>query len=119
VPAAQAPSGFSFSPVRLWSAALSCLSPSVPLDQVHQGGKQPHIRVMPHLDTSEDEAAARIKELHDTFDNNRYPFSDRIRTLKAILAKLRPEPARKPCRRRRSMPAAGGPTAPGEAGSEI
>jgi hypothetical protein len=26
------------------------------------------------------------------FDGDRYPFSPRIRTLKAILAKLRPEP---------------------------
>jgi len=45
---------------------------------------------MPHLDLSDDEAAALIKELHDTIHNDRYPFSERIRTLKAILAKLRP-----------------------------
>jgi hypothetical protein len=28
--------------------------------------------------------------------NDRYPFSERIRTLKAVLAKLRPEPVREP-----------------------
>jgi hypothetical protein len=44
------------------------------LDQVHQGGKRPHIKVMPHFDLSDDEvAAALIKELHDTLDNDRYP----------------------------------------------
>jgi hypothetical protein len=51
---------------------------------------------MPHLDLSDDEAAALIQELHDIVENDRYPFSPRIRTLRAILAKLRPEPARKP-----------------------
>jgi hypothetical protein len=49
-----------------------------------------------HLDLSDDEAAALIKELHDTVDNDRYPFSERVGTLKAILAKLRPEPVREP-----------------------
>jgi hypothetical protein len=51
---------------------------------------------MPHLDLSDDEAAALIKELHDTIDNNRYPLSPRICTLRAILAKLSPEPVREP-----------------------
>jgi hypothetical protein len=51
---------------------------------------------MPHLDMSDNEAAALIKELHDTVDNNRYPFSPRIQTLRAILAKLKPEPVREP-----------------------
>ena len=37
-----------------------------------------------------------FKKLHDIVENDRYPFSPRIRTLSAILAKLRPEPARKP-----------------------
>src|SRR5690349_15729161 len=47
-----------------------------------------------HLD--EEETAALIKELHDIVENDPYPFSPRIRTLRAILAKLRPEPVREP-----------------------
>jgi hypothetical protein len=44
----------------------------------------------------DDEAAALIKELHDIVENDRYPFSPRVQTLRAILAKLRPELVRKP-----------------------
>jgi hypothetical protein len=51
---------------------------------------------MPHLDMSDNEAAALIKELQDTVDNDRHPFPERIRTLRGILAKLRPEPPREP-----------------------
>jgi hypothetical protein len=51
---------------------------------------------MPHLDLSDDEAAALMKELHEIIGNDRYPFSPRIQTLRAILAKLRPEPIREP-----------------------
>jgi hypothetical protein len=51
---------------------------------------------MQHLDLSDDEATALTQELHDIVENDRYPFSPRIRTLRAILAKLRPEPVRKP-----------------------
>jgi hypothetical protein len=51
---------------------------------------------MPHLDLTDDEAAALTQELHDIVENDRYPFSPRIRTLRGILAKLRPEPVRKP-----------------------
>jgi hypothetical protein len=43
-----------------------------------------------------DEAAALTQELHDIVENDPYPFSPRIRTLRAILAKLRPEPVREP-----------------------
>jgi len=49
-----------------------------------------------HLDLSDDETAALTKELDDITRNDRYPFSERIRTVKAILAKLRPEPVREP-----------------------
>jgi hypothetical protein len=42
-----------------------------------------------HLDLSDDETAALIKELHDIIGSDRYLFSPRIRTLSAILAKLR------------------------------
>jgi hypothetical protein len=51
---------------------------------------------MSHLGLSDDEAAALIKELADITGNDRYPFSARIQTLRAILAKLRSEPVREP-----------------------
>ena len=54
---------------------------------------RPHIGAMPHLDLTDDEAAALIQELHDIVENDRSP---RVETLRAILAKLRPEPVRKP-----------------------
>ena len=43
-----------------------------------------------------DEQAALTKELSDIIENDRWPFSPRIWTLKSILAKLRPEPVRQP-----------------------
>jgi len=49
-----------------------------------------------HLDLSDEEAVALAQELHDIVENDRYPFSPRVQTLRAILAKLRPEPVRKP-----------------------
>ena len=49
-----------------------------------------------HLDLTDDEAAALTQELHEIVENDRYPFSPGISTLSGILAKLRPEPARKP-----------------------
>jgi hypothetical protein len=52
--------------------------------------------VMQHLDLSDEEAAVLIKELADITGNDRYPFSPRIQTLRAILAKLKPEPVREP-----------------------
>jgi hypothetical protein len=54
-----------------------------------------------NVDLSEEESAALIRELADFIGNDRYPFSTRIRSLKAILAKLRPEPVQEPCSRRR------------------
>jgi hypothetical protein len=48
------------------------------------------------LELTDDETAALTKELHDIVENDRYPFSPRIRTLRGILAKLRPEPVREP-----------------------
>jgi hypothetical protein len=49
-----------------------------------------------HLDLTDEEAAALSQELHDIVENDRYPFSPRIRTLRGTLAKLRPEPVREP-----------------------
>jgi hypothetical protein len=57
------------------------------------GDVHPISGVMQHLDLTD---AALIKELADITGNDRYPFSPRIQTLRAILAKLRPEPAREP-----------------------
>jgi hypothetical protein len=54
------------------------------------------MRAMQHLDLSNEEAAALVAILTRTVDRDRYQFSPRIRTLKAILAKLRPEPVREP-----------------------
>jgi hypothetical protein len=49
-----------------------------------------------HLDLSDEEAAALLKELNGLIDGDRYFLSPRIKTLKAIRAKLRPEPVREP-----------------------
>jgi hypothetical protein len=62
---------------------------------LRDGRSQPHIGAM-HFDLSDDEAAALTHEHHQIVENDRYPFSPRIRTLRAILAKLRPEPVREP-----------------------
>jgi hypothetical protein len=42
------------------------------------------------------EAHRFLKELNGLIDGDRYFLSDRIRTLKAIRAKIRPEPEREP-----------------------
>jgi hypothetical protein len=49
-----------------------------------------------HLGLSDEESGALTKELANITGNDRYPFSERIRKLKAILAKLKPEPVREP-----------------------
>jgi len=54
------------------------------------------IEAMQHLDLSDEEAAALVALLTRTITDDRYPLSPRVRTLKAILAKLRPEPVREP-----------------------
>jgi hypothetical protein len=59
------------------------------------GDHTPISGVMQHLDLTDEEAAALIKEFADITGNDRYPFSPRNQTLRAILAK-RPEPAREP-----------------------
>jgi hypothetical protein len=37
-----------------------------------------------------------MPQLDNIVERDRYPFSPRVRTLRAILAKLRPEPVREP-----------------------
>jgi hypothetical protein len=49
-----------------------------------------------NVELSDGETAALTQELHDTVANDRYPFSPRIRPLRGIFAKLRPEPIREP-----------------------
>jgi len=44
------------------------------------------------LDLTEEENDALAKLLSRTIDDDRYPLSPRIQSLKTILAKLRPEP---------------------------
>jgi hypothetical protein len=45
------------------------------------------------LELSDDETLALADFLKRTIDRDRYPFSPRIQTLKAILAKIEPQPA--------------------------
>src|SRR5262249_31933389 len=63
--------------------------------RVAAGRSHPISGIMQHLDLCDDEAAL-IKELADITGNDRSPFSSRIQTLRANLAKLRPEPVREP-----------------------
>ena len=49
-----------------------------------------------NLELTDDEAAALLKELDDIIDGDRYFLSSRIKTLKAIRAKIRPEPVPTP-----------------------
>ena len=53
-----------------------------------------------NLELSDKQAALLERELRDIEENDRYPFSPRIRVLRAILDKLRPAPVREPYRRR-------------------
>jgi hypothetical protein len=48
------------------------------------------------LDLTDEEALALIRLLRDAIDDDRYPLSPRILTLKSILAKLDPQPVREP-----------------------
>ncbi len=49
-----------------------------------------------NLELSDEVTAALTQELHDIIENDRYPFSPRICTLRGVLAKIRPEPVREP-----------------------
>ena len=46
------------------------------------------------LDLTDEETDALARLLSRTTDNDRYPLSPRVQTLKGILAKIRPELAR-------------------------
>jgi hypothetical protein len=46
------------------------------------------------LDLTDDETAGLTRLLDNTIDADWYPLSPRVQTLKGILRKIRPEPAR-------------------------
>jgi hypothetical protein len=48
------------------------------------------------FDLTDEETKALLMELDHVIDGDRYQFSARVRTLKAIRAKMRPEPVREP-----------------------
>jgi hypothetical protein len=48
------------------------------------------------LELTDEQAAVLLKELNEMIDGDRYFMSQRIRTLKEIRAKIRPEPVREP-----------------------
>jgi hypothetical protein len=49
-----------------------------------------------NLELTDEQAAALLKQLNEIIDGDRYFMSQRIRTLKEIRAKIRPEPVREP-----------------------
>ncbi len=49
-----------------------------------------------NLDLTDEETAAVLRELDGIIDGDRYFMSPRIKTLRAIRAKIRPEPVREP-----------------------
>jgi hypothetical protein len=52
------------------------------------------------LELTDEQTEALLRELSQIIENDRYAFSPRVRTLKEIRAKIRPEPARGPCQSR-------------------
>jgi hypothetical protein len=46
------------------------------------------------FDLTDEETEALLKELDDIIDGDRFQFSARVRMLKTIRAKIRPEPVR-------------------------
>jgi hypothetical protein len=49
-----------------------------------------------NLELTDEETEALTREPRNIIDNDRYPLSRRIRTLQAILKKIRPEPKPEP-----------------------
>ena len=49
-----------------------------------------------NLDLTDEETTALLRELDSIIDGDRYFLSSRIKMLKAIRAKIRPEPVRTP-----------------------
>jgi hypothetical protein len=55
-----------------------------------------------HLNLTDEETGALTEELRRIVEGDSYSFSPRIRTLRAILNKLKPEPVREPLPPRKS-----------------
>ena len=51
---------------------------------------------MKNLELTDEQAAELTNELHQIVESDKFPFSLRIRILREILHKLRPEPIREP-----------------------
>jgi len=49
-----------------------------------------------HLDLTNEETTTLLKELDSLIDGDRYFLSPRVKTLKAIRARIRPKPVREP-----------------------
>jgi hypothetical protein len=54
-----------------------------------------------HLELTDEQTEALIRELSQLIDGDRYPLSPRIVALREILGQLRPEPEREPLPPRR------------------
>jgi hypothetical protein len=79
-----------------WRIAWSPIAHSAPLlAGLGTLGELPYLRVM-NLDLTDAETPALLRLLTETIDGDRFPLSPRIQTLRAIRAKLRPEPPREP-----------------------
>jgi hypothetical protein len=81
-------------------AWLLCVTASAPLQlPVASQTRRHELTAIPMgmiLDLTDDETAALLRELDDVIDRDRYFLSTPIQTLKAIRAKIRPEPERPP-----------------------
>jgi hypothetical protein len=49
-----------------------------------------------NLELTDEQTEALLRELNNLIDNDRYQFSARVRVLKAVRAKIRPESVREP-----------------------
>jgi hypothetical protein len=49
---------------------------------------------MKNLELTDDEAQALVRVIREAIDSDRFPLSPRVQVLRAILARLKPEPAR-------------------------
>ena len=70
-------------------------------------------------DLTDDQKTALIGELERIIEDDRYPLSPRIMTLKAILNKIRPEPVREPLPRTEALRAAASRAIPPQTVNEI
>ena len=49
---------------------------------------------MKSIELSDDETQALVRVLRETVDSDRFPLNPRVQVLRAVLARLRPEPVR-------------------------